>query len=195
MKEKILERIKESVSEISKKNEAYLRLIELKENVTQTLDEQINKFLEEKEIVKRIKFPKVKFNWKYLISIPFIYSMIIPTVLLHIFIQIYQQVCFRLYGIPLVNQREYLVYDRQLFSFLNPIEKFNCIYCSYVNNIFRFSTEIGARTERYWCPVKYYRRINKSHSQYNKFVKDANSRGEIQEKWEELRDFTDLEKK
>ena len=195
MKEKILEKIKESISEISKSNEAYLRFIELKENVTQTLDEQINKFLEEKEIVKRIKFPKVKFNWKHLISIPFIYSMIIPTVLLHISIQIYQQVCFRLYGIPLVRQSEYLVYDRQLFSFLNPMEKFNCIYCSYVNNIFRFSTEIGARTERYWCPIKYYRRINKSHSQYNKFVKDANSREEIQEKWEELRDFTDLEKK
>ena len=195
MKEKILERIKESISEISKNNEAYIKLTELKENITQTLDEQINKFLEEEGIVKRIKFPKVKFNWKYLISIPFIYSMIIPTVILHIFIQIYQQVCFRLYGIPLVNQSEYLVYDRTLLSFLNPIEKFNCIYCSYVNNIFRFSTEIGARTERYWCPIKYYRRINKAHSQYNKFVKDANSRGEIQEKWEELRDFTDLEKK
>jgi len=57
MEENILERVKESISEISKKNEAYHRLIELKENVTQTLDEQINKFLEDREIVKRIKFP------------------------------------------------------------------------------------------------------------------------------------------
>lgn len=118
--------------------------------------------------------------------------MIIPTVLLHIFSQVYQQVCFRLYGIPTVKQNEYFVYDRKLFSLLNPLEKFNCLYCSYVNNLFRFCTEIGARTERYWCPVKYYRRI-KSHSQYDKFVKEATSRNEFEEKWEELRDFSDLE--
>jgi hypothetical protein len=193
MKENIPQKIKESISEISKKNEAYTKLTELKDNISQTLDEHINKILEERDIVKRIKFPKVKFNWKYLLSIPFIYSMIIPTVILHIFTQVYQQICFRLYGIPIVKQRDYLVYDRQLLSFLNPIEKFNCIYCSYVNNIFRFCTEVGARTERYWCPIKYYRRIDKSHSQYNKFVKEANSRAEIEEKWEELRDFSDLD--
>ncbi|MFA7683117.1 MAG: hypothetical protein WCX94_03180 [Candidatus Dojkabacteria bacterium] len=193
MKDSILEKIKERVSEISKKNESYTKLIELKESVSENLDEHINKFLEDRKIVKRIKFPKIKFNWKYLVSTPFIYSMIIPTVILHIFIQIYQQVCFRLYGIPIVEQREYLVYDRQLFSLLNPIEKFNCLYCSYVINLFRFATEIGARTERYWCPIKYYRKIVETHSQYDKFVKDAESRGEIEEKWEELRDFSDLE--
>lgn len=193
--ENTIEKIKESISEISKKNEAYLKLLEFKDNISKTLDDQIDKILEEREIVKRIKFPKLKFNWKYLLSVPFIYSMIIPVVILHIFVQIYQQVCFRLYGIPIVKQSEYLVYDRQLLSLLNPIEKFNCIYCSYINNIFRFSTEIGARTERYWCPIKYYRRINKSHSQYGKFVKEADSRGEIVEKWEELRDFSDLKKK
>lgn len=195
MKDSILEKIKERVSEISKKNESYTKLLELKESVSENLDEHINKFLEDRKIVKRIKFPKIKFNWKYLVSTPFIYSMIIPTVMLHIFIQIYQQVCFRLYGIPIVEQREYLVYDRQLFSLLNPIEKFNCLYCSYVNNLFRFAMEIGARTERYWCPIKYYRKIDETHSQYDKFVKDAESRGEIEEKWEELRDFSDLERK
>ena len=192
MKENILEQIKENISEISKKNEAYTKLTELKENISQILDEHINKLLEEKQIVKRIKFPKIKFNWKYLLSIPFIYSMIIPAVILHIFVQIYQQVCFRLYGIPIVKQGEYFVYDRQLLSLLNPIEKLNCIYCSYVNNLFRFSTEIGARTERYWCPIKYYRRIDKTHSQYDKFVEETKSRKEFDEKWEELRDFSDL---
>jgi hypothetical protein len=193
MKENILEKIKENISEISEKNEAYTKLTELKTKVTRIFDEHLDKLLEEKKIVKRIKFPKVKFNWRYLVSMPFIYSMIIPTVILHIFIQIYQQVCFRLYGIPIVKQSEYLVYDRQLLSLLNPIEKFNCIYCSYVNNLFRFSTEIGARTERYWCPIKYYRRVDKTHSQYDKFVEETNSREEFDEKWEELRDFSDLE--
>jgi len=192
MKDNILDKIKESISEISENNEAYSKLIEFKEKITGTLDEQINKILEEKEIIRRIKFPKVKFNWRYLLSVPFIYSMIFPVAILHMFVQIYQQVCFRLYGIPLVKQSEYLIYDRQLLSLLNPIEKFNCIYCSYINNVFRLATEIGARTERYWCPIKYYRRINKTHSQYDKFVKKADSRGEMVEKWEELRDFSDL---
>lgn len=193
MKENILDKIKESISEIANNNEAYTKLIQLKENILQTFDEHINKILEEREIIKRIKFPKVKVNFKYVLSIPFIYSMILPSVILHIFVQIYQQVCFRLYGIPTVKQSEYFVYDRKLLSLLNPLEKFNCIYCSYVNNLFRFCTEIGARTERYWCPIKYYRRINKTHSQYEKFVKEAKSRDDFEEKWEELRDFSDLE--
>ncbi|HPQ79141.1 MAG TPA: hypothetical protein PLG47_01665 [Candidatus Dojkabacteria bacterium] len=192
MKENLLEKIKENINEISKNNDAYIKLTELKEKISTTFDENINKILEEENIVKRIKFPKVKFNWKYLLSMPFIYAMIIPSVILHISVQIYQQVCFRLYGIPTVKQSEYFVYDRKLLSLLNPMEKFNCIYCSYVNNLFRFCTEIGARTERYWCPIKYYRRIN-SHSQYDKFVEEAKSRDEFEEKWEELRDFSDLE--
>jgi len=195
MKENIIDKIKENLSEISENNEAYTKLIEFKEKISKTIDQQINKILEEKEIIRRIKFPKVKFNWRYLLSVPFIYSMVFPVVLLHLFVQVYQQICFRLYGIPIVKQSEYLVYDRQLLSLLNPLEKFNCIYCSYVNNLFRFSTEIGARTERYWCPIKYYRRINKTHSQYEKFVKDAKTREDFVEKWEELRDFSDLKLK
>jgi len=192
MTENILEQVKKSISEISKRQGAYTKLTDLKEKISQTFDEDINRILEEKEIVKKVKFPKVKVNFKYILSIPFIYAMIIPSVILHISVQIYQQVCFRLYGIPTVKQSEYFVYDRKLLSLLNPMEKFNCIYCSYVNNLFRFCTEIGARTERYWCPIKYYRRIN-SHSQYDKFVEEAKSRDEFEEKWEELRDFSDLE--
>lgn len=195
MKENIIDKIKENLSEISENNEAYTKLIEFKEKISKTIDQQINKILEEKEIIRRIKFPKVKFNWRYLLSVPFIYSMIFPVVLLHLFVQVYQQICFRLYGIPIVKQNEYLVYDRQLLSLLNPLEKFNCIYCSYINNVFRLATEIGARTERYWCPIKYFRRINKTHSQYDKFVKEADSRGDMVEKWEELRDFSDLKLK
>lgn len=195
MKENIIDKIKEILSEISENNEAYTKLIEFKEKISKTIDQQINKILEEKEIIRRIKFPKVKFNWRYLLSVPFIYSMIFPVVLLHLFVQVYQQICFRLYGIPIVKQNEYLVYDRQLLSLLNPLEKFNCIYCSYINNVFRLATEIGARTERYWCPIKYFRRINKTHSQYDKFVKEADSRGDMVEKWEELRDFSDLKLK
>ena len=68
MKENLLEKIKENINEISKNSDAYIKLTELKEKISTTFDENINKILEEENIVKRIKFPKVKFNWKYLLS-------------------------------------------------------------------------------------------------------------------------------
>ncbi len=133
-------------------------------------------------------------NWRYLLSTPFIYGMIIPALIWHLGLEIYHQICFRLYGIPLVKAEEYFVYDRQLLSFLNPFEKINCYYCSYVNNLIRYSSEIGGRTERYWCPIKYSRRIGKTHSQYAKFV-DINDQNQFRKEWDKLRDFSDISPK
>lgn len=128
---------------------------------------------------------------KYVLSMPFIYGMFFPVIIFHFCLEIYHQVCFRLYGIPQVDRKKFFIYDRQLLPYLNWFEKFNCIYCSYVNNLFAYAVEIGGRTERYWCPIKYHRRLQSSHSQYVKFVDylDAeNFRG----KWKELRNFTDV---
>lgn len=133
-------------------------------------------------------------NWRYLFSTPFIYGMIVPAIIWHLSLEIYHQICFRLYGIPLVKPNEYFIYDRQLLSFLNPWEKINCYYCSYVNNLIRYSSEIGGRTERYWCPIKYFRRIGKTHSQYAKFV-DIKDQKQFRQKWDKLRDFSDLSSK
>lgn len=186
------EDMKQNLADVISNSKTVEKLEELKKHITETLDKQIERLMREKGIVKRIKFPKVKFNWRYFLSIPFIYGMIVPSVFLHLCVQIYQQVAFRLYGIPRVNSKEYFVYDRQLLSMLSPLEKFNCVYCSYVNNLFRFCTEIGARTERYWCPIKYYRRVENTHSQYDKFIEGDETKEEIYQKWEELREFSDL---
>ena len=140
---------------------------------------------------KRIVLP---INWRYLLSAPFIYSMLVPTVIWHIGMEIYHQICFRLYKIPLVKRKEYFIYDRQLLSYLNIWEKINCYYCSYVNNLIRYSAEIGGRTERYWCPIKYARRVGKTHSQYSKFF-DGKDPKELREEWKKLRDFSDIESK
>lgn len=200
------DRLKQIYSEVTGNHKTIPRLIELKEEATKAFDEQIEKLLSHNELIKRIKVPKsniqlwkykgkriqIKVNWRYLLSTPFIYGMFIPAVMFHLCIEVYHQICFRLYKIPLVNPKEYFIYDRPLLSMLNPWERVNCKYCSYVNNLIRYSSEIGGRTERYWCPIKYYRRINNAHSQYDKFV-DINDSKEIREKWEELRDFSDLE--
>lgn len=130
-------------------------------------------------------------NFKYILSMPFIYGMAVPASFMHLCLEIYHQVCFRIYGIPLVNRKEFFIYDRQLLPYLNWLEKINCIYCSYVNNLFRYAVEIGGRTERYWCPIKYHRRIENAHSQYPKFV-DYLDAENFRQKWEELRDFSDI---
>ncbi|MFH1547478.1 MAG: hypothetical protein ABIC57_03255 [bacterium] len=208
MAQNLFDRLKQLSIEVTKKNKTISKLIELKESINKAVDEEIKELLGKKGFVKRIKVPKinirlwkhknkrvkVRINWKYLISTPLIYGMFIPSVIFHISFEIYHQVCFRFYGIPLVDPKEYFVYDRQLLEMLNPWEKFNCIYCSYVNNLIRYSSEIGGRTERYWCPIKYYRRIGNEHSQYAKFAEGDDPK-KMRKKWKELRDFSDLEKR
>lgn len=100
--------------------------------------------------------------WKYIsnpiirhtLSIPFIYGMIIPAIILDTFLFIYQHTAIRLYGIPLVKRSEYIVFDRKHLSYLNIMQKINCLYCSYVNGLFSYAVEIAGRTEKYWCPIK-----------------------------------------
>lgn len=205
MSQDLLERLNKIQAEVIKNNLSLKRLKELRRLTKEYLDEKIDQIILKNNLVKKIKTPRsyiklwtykgkpiqINVNWRYLISTPFIYCMIFPAILWHICIEIYQQVCFRLYQIPLVNYKEYFIYDRQLLSWLNLLEKMNCYYCSYVNNLIRYSAEIGGRTERYWCPIKYYRRINNPHSQYNKFIAQKNPE-KMRQQWEELRNFNDL---
>jgi hypothetical protein len=130
-------------------------------------------------------------NFKYLISVPFIYGMLIPALFFHLCLEIYHQVCFRIYDIPLVKPSDFFIYDRNLLPYLNWLEKINCFYCGYVNNLMRYGTEIGGRTERFWCPIKYSRRIEQAHSQYPKFVGYLDA-GDFRGKWKKLRDFSDI---
>ena len=74
---------------------------------------------------------------------------------------VFQLVCFPIYGIPTVRRKDYLVFDRGRLAYLNTIEKVGCIYCSYVNGLLAMITEIAARTEQYFCPIKHARRLRK----------------------------------
>ena len=89
------------------------------------------------------------------LSIPFIYSMIIPAIILDIFLFMYQQTALRLYKIPLVKRSDYIVFDRNNLAYLNWLQKLNCMYCSYFNWLMQFAVEIAWRTEKYWCPIKH----------------------------------------
>lgn len=174
--------------EISSAFEKALSAIDAKTNVFTELKNQQEKMKQWKMSSLKTFFP---INFRYLLSMPFIYGMIIPGIFFHICLEIYHRVAFRFYGIPRVKASDYFVYDRHLLPYLNWFEKINCIYCSYFNNLMRFATEVAGRTERYWCPIKYARRMSKTHSQYNKFV-DYLDAPNFRQKWEELRDFSDM---
>jgi len=110
----------------------------------------------------------------------------------HVGVELYQQICFRLYRIPLVKPAEYFTYDRALLPRLGRLDRFNCYYCSYFNNLMAYASEIGARTERYWCPIKYARRLTRVHTQYNRFIGPEDT-ADFVAKWNALRDFSDVQ--
>jgi len=91
-------------------------------------------------------------------------------------VAIYQLVCFPIYGIPKVRRKDYLVFDRGRLAYLNTIEKVGCIYCSYANGLLALVTEIAARTEQHFCPIKHARRLAKMHSRYANFLPYGDAR-------------------
>jgi hypothetical protein len=105
-----------------------------------------------------------------ILSVPFIYSLIVPLVLMDISVTLYQAICFRLYRIPRVRRSDYIAIDRHHLAYLNSIEKLNCMYCSYANGFIAYFSEIAARTEQYWCPIKHARKVLGSHARYARFL-------------------------
>lgn len=103
------------------------------------------------------------------LTAPVIYAGWIPFLLLDAFVTLYQAICFPVYRIPKVRRADYLVFGREDLPYLNIIEKFNCLYCSYGNGVAAYTREVAARTEQYWCPIKHARRVTAAHERYPKF--------------------------
>ncbi len=104
------------------------------------------------------------------LTAPIIYSMIIPFVILDVFITIYQAVCFPVYRIEKARRADYITFDRKHLSYLNGLEKLNCIYCSYGNGLLAYAREIAGRTEKQWCPIKHAKRMEGMHAHYSDFA-------------------------
>jgi len=179
---------------------------ELRQRIVTRLDDEIARLYAKKDFIaetwarrNELRLQKISFlkklianglwtNLRFLVSMPFIYMMIVPAVFLHLALEIYHQVCFRIYRIPRVNPWEYFIFDRQLLPYLNWFEKFNCFYCSYFNCLISYTKEVGARTERYWCPIKHSRKMKGRHSEYDRFI-DYSDGEAFRKKWEDLRRF------
>jgi hypothetical protein len=127
----------------------------------------------------RLSFHRYLLRSRFLVVItsPVIWLCALPIVLCDAIGSIYQAICFPIYGIPKVNRRDYIAFDRHRLTYLNLAEKFNCDYCAYANGILAYFTEIAARTEQHFCPIKHANCSKCAHSRYRKFVDFGDAEG------------------
>ena len=105
-----------------------------------------------------------------ILTAPVIWSCLLPAIFMDLVMTFFQAVCFPIYGIPKVHRKDYIVIDRHYLSYLNGLEKLNCVYCGYFNGLIGYIQEIAARTEQYWCPIKHARKTRFVHGRYSKFL-------------------------
>lgn len=144
------------------------------EELRYTIDKKRVRFSEEISLRHQelaAEFSQYVYDSGFLImlTIPIIWSALIPALILDLVVCIYQAICFPVYGIPRVKRNEYIVIDRHSLQYLCRFEKLNCVYCGYFNGLIGFVREVAARTEQYWCPVRHARPIKSVHSQYKNF--------------------------
>ena len=121
-----------------------------------------------------------------LLTGPIIYAMIIPLLLTDLFVSFFQATCFPIYGIKKVKRGDYFLFDRHKLAYLNLIERFHCEYCAYANGLMAYLSEIIARTELYFCPIKHARKVIGKHGQYSRFL-DYGESDDFHEKLEAFR--------
>ncbi|MBI9078744.1 MAG: hypothetical protein JEY79_03270 [Pseudodesulfovibrio sp.] len=127
-----------------------------------------------------------------ILTIPIIWSVLVPAFLLDALVSMYQAICFPVYGIPCVKRNEYVVIDRHTLQYLNGLEKLNCMYCGYFNGLVGYIREVAARTEQYWCPVRHARPAKAVHSRYRKFFEYGDADGYREGLAKVREDFKDL---
>ena len=105
-----------------------------------------------------------------LITGPIIYAMIVPLLMLDACVSFYQWACFPIYRIAKVPRHDYIVFDRRHLGYLNFIEKFHCTYCEYGTGLMAYMSEVLARTEQYFSPIKHAHQVLGTHARYNRFL-------------------------
>jgi hypothetical protein len=120
----------------------------------------------------RLGIPAYILHSRFLVlaTSPVIWFCAVPIAFADLIGTLYQSICFPIYGIPKVRRCDYLAFDRHYLSYLNFFEKANCEYCAYVNGILGYFTEIAARTEQHWCPIKHAGCVKCENSRYKKFI-------------------------
>lgn len=194
-----MNRIEEIINEIKKLDDELLAEIQKKEEEffykvkgrKIFFEQEARKY--QKEFMIKISTYLSNASLLNILTVPVIWSCLIPALLIDLFASIYQTICFRIYKIPLVKRNKYVLIDRHSLSYLNAIEKINCVYCGYFNGVIAYVQEIAARTEQFWCPIKHARKIITMHSRYHKFLEYGDCQ-DYQKRLQQLRkDFADID--
>ena len=122
----------------------------------------------------------------HLLTAPLIYAMVIPAIIFDVLLFVYQQIAFRVFKFEFIKRSDYMHFDHHYLGYLNIIEKFNCLYCSYFNGLMLYASAIAGRTELYFCPIKHAKKIVSQHKFYEEFLSYGDE-GEYQKKLKELR--------
>lgn len=120
------------------------------------------------------------------LAAPLIYAMVIPALILDAALFIYQKVVFSVFKFKAIKRSDYIVFDRHYLEYLNPVEKLNCLYCSYFNGLIQYTAAIASRTEFYFCPIKHAKKVLYEHDYYQEFLSYGDG-DDFQEKLERLR--------
>ncbi|CAN5598044.1 hypothetical protein BH10PSE4_BH10PSE4_45730 [soil metagenome] len=112
-----------------------------------------------------------------LLTMPLIYGMALPLLILDLSISCYQLGCFTAWGVVKVKRSEYVVIDRHRLGYLNLVQKLNCAFCGYGNGVIAYAREVTARTEQYWCPIKHALKVKGSHARYRDFQAYGDAEG------------------
>ena len=149
---------------------------------------------EHRKMAKSLARYLLEARWLNIITAPMIWFCVVPILFMDVVAEAYQFVCFPIYGIPKVRRQDYVVMDRGRLLYLNSMERFNCVYCGYVNGVLAYVQEIAGRTEQHWCPIKHAVSLKTRHSRYQHFL-DYGDAEQYLKRLEEVRhDFADLKK-
>ncbi|MSR67936.1 hypothetical protein EXS65_03895 [Candidatus Peribacteria bacterium] len=102
-----------------------------------------------------------------------IWLMILPTLVMHGALWLYQEIYFSVYEIPKMRFRGYLIMDRQKLSKLSWGQKLSCAFCAYTNAVAAWFKAISNQTEVYSCAIKHS--VFKEGQEYQKEFFDYDS--------------------
>jgi hypothetical protein len=122
----------------------------------------------------------------HLLTAPLIYAMVIPAIIFDVLLFVYQQIAFRIFKFEFIKRSDYMHFDHHYLGYLNAIEKFNCLYCSYFNGLMLYASAIAGRTELYFCPIKHAKKVIAQHKYYEEFLSYGDEE-DYQKKLKELR--------
>lgn len=118
---------------------------------------------------------------------PFIYSMVLPIAVLHVWTIVYEAICFPVYGIKKIDRRKYIRDQRWKLQYLNGLEKLNCLYCGYSNGVLEYVKAVANATEKNWCPIKDKLKKGKGDLKHRKNFAAYNSEKELAEYFDKKR--------